>query len=175
MWHFDVWLRLFLLGMFLVKMTCHLLRHVCIILLLTELVEGLRDQRLADGTTDSVGEVLINWVRIPRYAVFFSLYCCYDYWVSCSTAACALCKCWLLFVFFSVADNGTSSTKAVWYYTCNGRLSHISALKLSMGEYMCCKDSNAGIEVVACNVWLMNLLLMWSLVSSWMDNLTVWL
>jgi len=65
--------------MFLVKMTCHLLRHVCIILLLTELVEGLRDQRLADGTTDSVGEVLINWVRIPRYAVFFSLYCCYDY------------------------------------------------------------------------------------------------
>jgi len=34
-------------------------------LLLTELVAGLRDQRLADGTTDSVGEVLINWVRVP--------------------------------------------------------------------------------------------------------------
>ena len=31
-------------------------------LLPIELVAGLRDQRLPDGTTDRVGEVLINWV-----------------------------------------------------------------------------------------------------------------
>jgi len=37
---------------------------VFVCLLLTELVAALRDQRLPDGTTDSVGEVLINWVRL---------------------------------------------------------------------------------------------------------------
>ena len=36
-------------------------------LLLTELVAGLRDQRLPDGTTDSVGEVLMNWVRLSHF------------------------------------------------------------------------------------------------------------
>jgi len=33
-------------------------------LLLTDLVASLRDQRLPDGTTDNVGEILVNWVRI---------------------------------------------------------------------------------------------------------------
>jgi len=34
---------------------------VCVLLLI-ELVAGLRDQRLPDGTTDSVGQVLMDWV-----------------------------------------------------------------------------------------------------------------
>jgi len=47
---------------------------VCVYLLLVELVAGLRDQRLPDGTTDSVGEVLINWVWLST-AVFVCLIC----------------------------------------------------------------------------------------------------
>jgi len=36
----------------------------------TELVAALRDQRLPDGTTDSVGEVLVNWVRLVVCCAF---------------------------------------------------------------------------------------------------------
>jgi len=47
---------------FIAEMVASLWQLTLVYLLLTELVAGLRDQRLPDGTTDSVGEVLVNWV-----------------------------------------------------------------------------------------------------------------
>lgn len=32
--------------------------------LLSELVEALRDQRMPDGTTENVGQVLVDWVSV---------------------------------------------------------------------------------------------------------------
>jgi len=42
---------------------------VCVLLLI-ELVAGLRDQRLPDGTTDSVGQVLMDWVWLSTAVIY---------------------------------------------------------------------------------------------------------
>lgn len=40
---------------------------------MTELVEGLREQRRPDGTTDSIGDVLLKWVpRLSEYIPYCS-------------------------------------------------------------------------------------------------------